>query len=120
MELLHASLLIAGGAGVVAYLALARARSPHLDTLLPVQAFLAFAVGAFGAAALMRGPIRIFHGPPLLVFVLAAASYGALACAACLAFPRQVPKPVQAVLGVACGGAGVVLLLLQLRVIKPM
>jgi len=119
MGYLHASLLLAGGIVVVAYLVLARKQSAHVGTVLPVQAFLAMALFALGAVGLMKGPLRIFHGPPLLVFVLVGASYGALAVGACLAFPERVPKPLQTIFGVVCVGAGVVSMLLQLRVIKP-
>lgn len=119
METVQAAVLIAGGAMLVALVVLARGASRWPSALLPVQTFLAMALLALGAATLMRGPLRILHGPPFLVFVLAAASYGAIAGGACLAFPGRVPRSLQTVFGVVCASGGLLLLLLRLRIIQP-
>ena len=118
MEYLQAALLIAGGIVVLAPLA-KRLTSPQLDSLLPAQGFLALALLVTGVSWLIRGPFKVLQGPPLLVAVLVGVSYGAVLAGACLAFPRRAPRPVQLLAGAFAVVAGTLLLLLQLRVIKP-
>lgn len=121
MEYLQASLLIAGGIAVIASLVLVkRLTIPQFNSLLPAHGFLAVALLVTGVSWLIRGPLKIFSGPPLLVVVFAGLSYGAVVAGVCLAFPRHTPKPLQAVAGAFAAVAGTLLLLLQLRVIKPM
>jgi len=121
VEYLQASALIVGGLVVLAWVISAKRMTPaQIDSVMPVQSFLAFALVIIGASWIMRGPLRVFHGPTLVVIALAGLSYGAVAGGACLAFPKKVPKPVQGFVGTFCLFAGVLLLLFQLRVIKPM
>ena len=121
MEYLQASLLIASGIFVIAALVFEKRLNPaQLNSLLPAHGFLAIALLVTGISWLIRGPLRVFSGPPLLVIVFAGLSYGAVVAGVCLAFPRQIPKPLQALAGAFTAVAGTLLLLLQLRVIKPM
>jgi hypothetical protein len=120
VEYLQASLLTAGGIVLIASVALAKRVTPaQLNSLLPVQGFLAIALFVTGGMWLVKGPLRILQGPPLLVVVVAGISYGAVAAGACLAFPKQTPKPLQVLVGAFSVVAGTLFLLLQLRVIKP-
>lgn len=120
MEYLHASALIAGGLVVLAWvIASSRLTPDQVEALLPVQSFTAVALLCTGAMWLIRGPLRVFDGPPLVVVAAVGVSYGAIAGGACLALSKQIPKLVQALVGVLCLLAGVLLLLFQLRVIKP-
>jgi hypothetical protein len=120
VEYLQAALLIAGGIVVIAPLALVHRLTPlQRELLLPAQGFLALALLVTGISWLIRGPFKVLNGPPLLVVVLVGVSYGAIAGGACLAFPRHAPKPLQLLVGAFTVVAGTLLLLLQLRVIKP-
>ena len=120
MAYLQASLLIASGLVVIAWLAFGRRLSPEqIEAVMPVQAFLAIATAVTGLSWIIRGPLRIFSGPVLLVVALVGLSYGGALVGACLAFPHKTPKPVQAIAGSLALVAGVLLLLFQLRVIKP-
>ena len=120
VEYLQASLLIAGGIVLIAWIALAKRVTPaQLDSVLPLQGFLAISLLVTGGSWLAKGPLRILHGPPLIVVALAGISYGAVAAGACLAFPRHTPKPLQLIVGAFTLVAGTLVLLLQLRVIKP-
>ena len=121
MEYLQAALLIAGGIVMLAALALAKRFTPHQnESILPVQSFLAIALLVTGISWLIRGPLQVFKGPALLVVVVTGVSYGAVVAGSCLAFPRRAPKPLQVLAGAFTVVAGTLLLLLQLRVIKPM
>jgi hypothetical protein len=121
MEYLHASVLISGGLVVLAWvITSSRLTSEQRSMLMPVQSFTAVALLCTGAMWLIRGPLRVFDGPPLVVIAAVGVSYGAIAGGACLALSKQIPKPVQALVGVLLLFAGVLLLLFQLRVIKPM
>ena len=119
MESLQAVLLIASGLVMLVTVVLGK-RLASLEALTPVQAFTAFALLVTGVSWLIRGPTRMFHGPPLVVVALAGVSYGAVVGGACLAFPAQTPRAVHALAGTFCVAAGVLLLLFQLRIIKPM
>ncbi|MBA3501515.1 MAG: hypothetical protein M4D80_34375 [Myxococcota bacterium] len=120
MEYLQASLLTVGGIVLIAWVALAKRVTPaQLDSVLPMQGLLAIALLVTGGSYLIKGPLRILQGPPLLVVAFAGISYGAVAAGACLAFPRQTPKPLQVLVGAFSVVAGTLVLLLQLRVIKP-
>jgi uncharacterized membrane protein YozB (DUF420 family) len=121
VEHLQAALLIASGIFVIASLVFEkRLTVAQHNSLLPAHGFLAIALLVTGISWLIRGPLRVFSGPPLLVVVFVALSYGAVLAGTCLAFPRQIPKPLQALAGAFTTVAGTLLLLLQLRVIKPM
>lgn len=114
-------MLIVGGVLMLAWiLARARLTPEQIERLTPVQGFTAIVLLVIGASWVMRGPLRPFHGPTLVAIALAGVSYGALAGGACLAFPKQMPRPIQAITGTLCLVAGALLLLFQLRVIKPL
>jgi len=114
-------MLIVGGLVVLAYIIVAKRLTPQqIESIVPVQGFSAIVLAVIGVSWLIRGPFRVFHGPALVAFALVGVSYGAVAGGACLAFPKQAPKPVQVIVGSFCLVAGVLLLLFQLRVIKPM
>ena len=113
-------MLIASGVVVIAWLVLAkRLTHEHIEAVMPVQAFLAIATAVTGLSWIIRGPLRIFSGPVLLVVAMVGLSYGAVGIGACLAFPHKAPKPLQAIAGSLVLVAGVLLVLFQLRVIKP-
>ena len=116
MQNLTAALLIVSGLALAA----AFTRYDAHEALAPVQAFLAMALLVIGASWIMRGPTRPFHGPLLPALVAIGVSYGAVAAGTTLAFPTKVPKLVHGLLGALCVAAGVLLLLFQLRVIKPL
>ena len=119
MGYLQASLLIAAGIVVIAWLVLAkRLTRDQIDAITPVQGFLALATAVTGVSWLIRGPLRVFDGPVLLVVALAGISYGAALVGVCLALPHKLPRPVQAFAGSLALVAGVLLVLFQLRVIK--
>ena len=78
MEYLHASILIAGGLVVLAWVIVANRLTPdQRETLMPVQSFTAVALLCTGAMWLIRGPVRVFDGPPLVVIASVGVSYGA-------------------------------------------
>ena len=120
MEILTAALLIAGGIATLSWVIFAkRLTVDRREAIMPVQAGLAVAALAIGLAGIIRAPLRVFHGPLLVVIALVGASYGALAVGSCLAFPNHTPKSLHALIGAFCVAAGVLLLLFQFRVIKP-
>lgn len=114
-------MLIVGGLVVLAWVVVAkRLTQAQIESIVPAQGFSAIVLVVIGVSWLIRGPFRVFHGPALVGIALVGVSYGAVAGGACLAFPKQTPKPLQAIVGSFCLAAGVLLLLFQLRVIKPM
>ena len=116
------SLLTAGGIVVISSIVLAkRLTAAQVERMEPVQAFLAIALFVMCLSWLIKGPLKIipWHAPPLVLITMLGVSYGALAGGICLAFPKRAPKPAQALIGTFCVATGVLLLLLQLRVIKP-
>lgn len=110
VEHLTAALLIVGGLALFAGLD---------ERIASVRAFAATALLVLGLSWIIRGPTRVFAGPPLVMLARIGVSYGAVAAAAGLAFPKQVPKPIAIMIGALCVIAGVLLLLFKLRVIKP-
>ena len=113
-------LLTAGGIVVLAWVLLEkRLTAEQIESVMPVQAFLAIANIVMGVSWIIRGPLRVFSGPVLLVVALVGLSYGAVGSGACLVWPRQTPRPVQAIAGTLALVAGVLLVLFQLRIIKP-
>jgi hypothetical protein len=120
VEILTAALLIAGGLATLTWVVLAKRLTVDLrESILPPQAGLAVVAFAIGIAGIIRAPLRVFHGPLLVVIALVGASYGAVAVGSCLAFPNRTPKSLQVLIGAFCVAAGVLLLLFQFRVIKP-
>jgi hypothetical protein len=111
---LSAALLIVGGLTLI----VSFTRHAAHDSLAPVRALLSVALLVIGAASIMRGPLRPFHGPNLVLIAAIGSSYGAVAGGIGLAFPVQTPRLVQGALGTLCVTAGVLLLLFAYRVIK--
>jgi hypothetical protein len=121
VENLTAALLIAGGVTMLASVAFAGRLTPaRREAIAPVQALLATVLLVIGVSWIIRGPTRPFAGPPLVTIALVGVSYGAIAAGVSLAFPKQTPRLVQGAIGTLCVVAGVLLLLFQFRVIKPM
>jgi hypothetical protein len=113
-------MLVVSGLAVLAWVIVKSPSAAHIETAMPVQALLAIVALVTGVAWLIKGPLRMFDAPAVLAVAMVGMSYGAVGCGVCLAFPKSVPKPVQALFGTLGVVGGVLLLLLQLRVIKPM
>ncbi len=145
MEYLHALLLIAGG--ILALSAFIVAKKPEakamIDKLVPFQAFIGVALLAIGLVRLLQfGPInsfRLLKVWPVLGITVIGATYGAIVLGFFFGMP-QIAKwipgdsnaetkalelskkiaPFQMIFGVVCLGAGLLVLLFQLGILKPM
>ncbi len=144
MDWLHIILLLAGG--VLAISGLIVAKKPDakatLDKLVPFQAFIGVALLVIGLIRLFQfGPLMVFRMlsmAPLLGIAVIGATYGAILLGFLFGMP-QIAKwipgessaenkaselskklaPFQVILGIVCLGAGVLLLLFQLGILKP-
>jgi len=144
MDWLHILLLLAGGVLAISNLIVAKKPDAKalIDKLVPFQAIIGVALLAIGLLRLIQvGPINTFRGfsvAPLLSLTLIGALWGAILLGFLFGMP-QIAKwipgessaetkatelskklaPFQVILGLVVLGAGVLMLLFQLRILKP-
>lgn len=144
MEWLHLILLIAGGLLGISGLIIAKKpdAKQHIDKLVPFQAFIGVALIGVGLVQLLRfGPINVFRalGPmPIVGLTLIAGIFGGILLGFLFGMP-QISKwipgesnaenkamefskkiaPYQMILGLVCLGAAALMLLLELKILKP-
>jgi len=144
MEYLHAILLIVSA--ILAVSALIVAKAPNakamIEKLVPFQAFIGVGLLGVSLVQLLRvGPGNIFKGmdrAPVFSMTLLAGCFGGMLLGFMFGMP-QIAKwipgdspaeqkaqqlsaklaPFQVILGLICGGAGIMLLLIKLELMKP-
>lgn len=144
MEWLHLILLIVSAILAVSALIVAKAPDAKamIEKLVPFQAFIGVGLLAVSLIQLLRiGPVTIFRmvsPAPVLGLTLLAGCFGGIALGFMFGMPQiaqWIPgespaeqkaqeisrklAPFQVIIGLICGGAGLVMLLIGLKIMKP-
>ena len=144
MEWVHLSLLIVSAILAVSALIVAKAPDAKamIEKLVPFQAFIGVGLLGVSLVQLLRiGPANIFKGmsrAPVISMTWLAGCFGGMLLGFMLGMP-QIAKwipgdspaeqkaqelsrklaPFQVILGLICGGAGILMLLIGLKIMKP-